>query len=380
MGKIRYRYKTPSQVTDFDTKKYLCTVDGHVPEGGLSLVHSREVALEPLLRRKQRTPILFSEESPQNSLSARVNPETGRTLGKGVQLYRLWFRFLKLALELEEMKVGLVIENHNPKILNHTLPDIPKSVLQRAEKERIQKFEKVTSDKMGLQGMIALFRCKAIQPIKVNRSKYKGWDLDRVLTETFDDWWFGHEGWGYQWKDTGKKRERVYINNPDMDDASRRGHSHLFAGYAPTFLESKDEWIDDDNFLYIRIDKTSQWRDVNSFMSNEVGKRLRKGQPRQFKIGGKSPRVNVIQNNYNALVLSLKGWTDKEICTHKIIYLRKTDENLDSKRTEGDRLSVTKNNKGYPMYGKMVGTQREMGIWHLREVCEGRFGSSKPPK
>ncbi len=379
MQKMKFKYKTKGQVTDFDKKKYFFTVDGDVPDGGITLENSREVALEPLSRRKKRDVVLYSDESSQNTLSARVNTETGRTLAKGLQLYRLWFRFLKLALELENKKVNLVTAKETQiKDLtkNH---DIPSSIIEKSKKERYERRGSKGSQDAGTNPD-AIFRCKVIHPVKVNRKKYEGWDLDRVLTESFDDWWFGHEGWGYHWEPDGKKRKRVYINNPDMDVVSRRGHSHLFAGHAPTFLESKDEWVDDDNFLYIRIDKTSQWRDVSSFVSQEVGKSLRKGVDRKFKISGKSPRVNTIQNNYNALVLSLKGWTNKEICTDKNIYLRKTDENINSNRTEGERLTVTKNNRGYPNFQKTVGTQREMGIWHIFEVCDGRFGIAKPTK
>jgi hypothetical protein len=378
MKKLKFKYKTKDQWSDFDKKKYFFTVDGDVLEG-VTLEHSREVALEPLSRRKQRGDVVYSEESSHNTLSARVNPETGRTLAKGIQLYRLWFQFLKLALELEEKKVGLVVAKDTLiKDLNKH-PDIPSSVIERSKKERYDRRGSKASQDAGTNPD-AIFRCKVIHPVKVDRKKYEGWDLDRVLTENFNDWWFGHEGWGYHWDKKGRGRKRVYIPNPDMDDVSRRGHSHLFAGHAPTFLESRNEWVDDDNFLYIRIDKTSQWRDVSSFVSEEVGKRLRKGVDRKFKISGKSPRVNTIQNNFNALVLSLKGWTDKDICTHEKIYLRKTDESINSNRTKGDRLTVKKNTKGYPSYGGTVATQRDMGIWHIFEVCEGRFGISKPTK
>ena len=47
---------------------------------------------------------------------------------------------------------------------------------------------------LGDSGRHAIFRCRRVQKVKVKRSKYKGWDLERVLTEGFDDWWYGHEG------------------------------------------------------------------------------------------------------------------------------------------------------------------------------------------
>ena len=73
----------------------------------------------------------------------------------------------------------------------------------------------------------------------------------------------------------------------------------------------------------------------------------------------KIPEVLCFKNNYNALVLSLKGWSPKEICLNKDIFLRKTDAHMDAKRTVGDRLTVPKY-KGKPQYPNLVGTQRKV--------------------
>jgi hypothetical protein len=343
----QFRFKTQSQVTEFDRGDYLALIDGDVPEDGVPLVHSREVKLEPLKRQQTRDAVYSSEESTHNRPSARRNVKTGRTLEKGIHLYRLWFRFLKLALELEQMKVDLVVKNHTW-ITNKV--DVPRDVLEQSARERRERFARSGKTAGHFTGdSEKVFRCKVVQKVRVSRDAYRGWDLDQVLTQTFDKWWVTH--------------------------------SHLFEGRLPAFVVSKRDWIDHPDHLYIRIDKTAQWRDVAEFLRTEVSKEM-KGKRASFAISGKNPRVNVIQNNYNALVLLLKGWTPKQICTDREIYLRKTDElePLSGKtpRTAGERLTVPTDKTGKLLYSTLVSKQREMGIWHLLEVCQGRFGIAKP--
>ena len=89
----------------------------------------------------------------------------GKRLDKPIQVYRMWYRFLQLALELEQQKVVLVTK-------------MQKQPLKKPRKDKwgkLQKFE-----------MVPL---KA--RVKVNRKKYEGWDLDSIPTTSFDDWWFG---------------------------------------------------------------------------------------------------------------------------------------------------------------------------------------------
>ena len=47
----------------------------------------------------------------------------------------------------------------------------------------------------------------------VMKQIYKGWDLDRVLTESFDDWWYGHEGWGFNRKNSSSLGSGIYPQN-----------------------------------------------------------------------------------------------------------------------------------------------------------------------
>lgn len=64
----------------------------------------------------------------------------------------MWFLFLKLGLELENQGTILVMKD-STRLVDGT------------------KTKRIT------------------YKIKVNKSKYKDWDLDQVLTLKFDDWW-----------------------------------------------------------------------------------------------------------------------------------------------------------------------------------------------
>ena len=330
-----YLYKTKSEVTDFDTKNYQYLIKGIVPDEPLDLIYSREVARESVARSAKRHQVFYNEDTGHNRPSARKSRDQQRILPKGIQLYRHWFQFLKLAIELEKLKVELVIESHNPRITNWTIADIPPEVIERAKKER-----------QFTDGVDAIFRCKVIQRIKVQKARYRGWDLDQVLESKFNDWW--------------------------------ETHSHLFEGHAPKFIDSKNDWIDSKDVLYVQIDRQTQWRDIQAFMRDEVSKKLRKTESGRYKIEG-SPRVNVLQNNYNALVLLLKGWNAKEICTADKVYLRSTDVSEFANRSETNRLTVPHNKDGQPLYSALVSKQRNMGVHHLLEVCAGRFGSAPGP-
>ena len=109
--------------------------------------------------------------------------------------------------------------------------------------------------------------------------------------------------------------------------------------------------------------------DVRDFITKEVKPQL-SGKPR-FEIDGYT-RPDVIQNQYNALVLTMKGWTAQDICTggpKEAIYLRATDL-----RSKDDRLSVG-TVKGKTLWSSAVTKQRNGGLHHLQEVMKGRFGS-----
>ena len=136
----------------------------------------------------------------------------GKVLDKPIQVYRMWYRFLQLALELEQQKVVLVTK-------------MQKQPLKQPRKDKwgkLQKFE-----------MVPL---KA--RVKVNRKKYEGWDLESIPTTSFDDWWFGDKN-----------------NYP--------AHKELFyPEKSLVVLKKKDDWVEDRNFTYIRIDNRRRINDI----------------------------------------------------------------------------------------------------------------------
>jgi hypothetical protein len=82
----------------------------------------------------------------------------------------------------------------------------------------------------------------------------------------------------------------------------------------------------DPDFLYVRIDPTSKLEDVRNFVTREVQSQIT-GTPR-FAVTG-YPRPDVLQNRYNALVMSMKGISNLDICYGDKIYLRATDTSND---------------------------------------------------
>ena len=86
-------------------------------------------------------------------------------LEKTIHAYRMWFRFLKLGLELEDQNATLIMK-HKRAVWDRTNIN---------EKHWVRVIEK-----------------EIVKKIKVKRSKYQDWDLDEVLTKSFDDWWETH--------------------------------------------------------------------------------------------------------------------------------------------------------------------------------------------
>ena len=113
-----------------------------------------------------------------NRVSSRVFK--GDVLGRSIQMYRMWFLFLRLGLDCEDNDIPIIDHVNNKKI-----------------------------------------------KVKVNKKFYKKWDLDRVRTDTFDDWWLDKK--------------------------------HLFIESEPTIVNEVD---DDDGFVYIKVDKRQKMEDV----------------------------------------------------------------------------------------------------------------------
>ena len=104
----------------------------------------------------------FSKPVKKGSVQKDL-PETGRdstygvrvgsagALPKGIQYYRMWFRFLKLALECEEKQIEVVVK--------------PNTYTKR-------------TDTKGLRGGDTYHIPRETQFLKVDREFYADWDLD----------------------------------------------------------------------------------------------------------------------------------------------------------------------------------------------------------
>ena len=101
-------------------------------------------------------PVAKGKKRGGSDFTSRVGFEGA--LPKPIQYYRMWFSFLKLALECEEKDIEVVLKPNSTKRANRTVWHVPRVTTR----------------------------------IKVNRKFYKDWDLDDVLHQTFREWWDNH--------------------------------------------------------------------------------------------------------------------------------------------------------------------------------------------
>jgi hypothetical protein len=342
--KYKYRYyprdsQKPKDIAERET--YWLSVDGTV-QSKVSLQKSHLIGKLSQDRintiratRKEQGKHNVSSFDPEKEISARVRG--GGTLPVGIQLYRQWFQFLKLALELENLGKNVQL-----------------SVQQRTGDIKNTGFDTPMKDIPYKQrGIGPLSRSKITTKVKVNRSKYEGWDLDQVLSDTFDNWW--------------------------------EPHRHLFEGHYPKILSSKDEWEDNPDFIYVRIDKTVQKRDIQRFVIDEITKDLSiDGSPRYVIDAPLKP--DVLTNAYNCLIHTLIH--DRYVMTDQQFweqgYLRETTASSGIKggtKTGDGKLSVpTATIQGYSgpkkQWGGIIKPRRLDGIRHLINAMDGRFGKT----
>ena len=105
----------------------------------------------------------------------------GYVLDKSIHSYRMWFNFLKLALELEAQNTILVTRNS----------------VQRKYMSGHQSTGRVT------------------HKVRVNRSKYRDWGLHDLLNHNFDDWWQEHKHLFLDQVGRVLKPHDVVSSNPD---------------------------------------------------------------------------------------------------------------------------------------------------------------------
>jgi len=191
--------------------------------------------------------------------------ESGLFIDRPIQVYRCWFEYLKLCLEMEDL--GLSLE---------------KMERVKFDKKKIVGFNQyLTEGSTGITRFRRYEEKSRIWKVKVKRKKYEGWDLDKVLTQSFDNWW-----------------------NP---------HSHLFETKKTIEIKSPDKWIKKPYYRYIRVDTRKRYEDTRSEIDDLMSD-LRKGEKKKelktstskFSVIGK-PRVDTLEVNRNIMV-RFKNW------------------------------------------------------------------------
>jgi len=191
--------------------------------------------------------------------------ESGLFIDRPIQVYRCWFEYLKLCLEMEDL--GLSLE---------------KMERVKFDKKKIVGFNQyLTEGSTGITRFRRYEEKSRIWKVKVKRKKYDGWDLDKVLTQSFDNRW-----------------------NP---------HSHLFETKKTIEIKSPDKWIKKPYYRYIRVDTRKRYEDTRSEIDDLMSD-LRKGEKKKelktstskFSVIGK-PRVDTLEVNRNIMV-RFKNW------------------------------------------------------------------------
>ena len=238
--------------------------------------------------------------------------KNNEVLEKTIHAYRMYFLFLKLGLELEEQNATLIMKQDRYEIVNRYYPS----------EHKVKIADRVT------------------KKIKVKRSKFKGWDLDEVLTKSFDEWW--------------------------------KTHSHLFSEELCKVLEENDTISADKKHITLQIDTTLKLTDIIKVVTSIIKDRRKSNKneiltkKKTFSITGNIHK-DALLSKYNALLLRLEdNLSNQEILTHKHGYIRFNYSTTFNKNGNED---FTK-----PMHSLLNGSSTTLGAKGiLLEVCEGRF-------
>ena len=244
-------------------------------------------------------------------------------LDKTIHAYRIWFLMLKLALELEEQNATLIMKNEQFRYYTSFAGF------------REHKVKEKVSDRVT-------------KKIKVKKSKYKDWDLDAVLSKSFDEWF--------------------------------ATHSHLFSDLICKELSAKYEHYEwgrdrissDRRHLSLQIDTSLKMTDILKVVTSRIKERKKENKDlvvkkkRKYSVSGSIHR-DALLSKYNALILKLENTlSNEEILTHKDGYIRHNYE-----------VSYNKNgNEDYarPIYGLLNGNGTTLGAKQLLvNVCNGFF-------
>ena len=241
--------------------------------------------------------------------------ETGLFIDKPIQVYRVWFEYLKLCLELEDL--GLSLEKMER-------VKFDKKIGVGYTKYKVKELENVITRFRTLEEKTRSWK------VKVDRGKYVGWELDKVLTQSFDTWW--------------------------------KPHRHLFENKKTIEIKSPDRWIKKPHFRYIRVDTRKRLVDTRKEIDEILGdlkgekKDELKTSTSRFNVIGK-PRVDTLSVNRNVMI-RFKNWElDNKGKSREQISVEILEK--ETERMEGKNKDITRRLRDtYPI---MIG------------VCKGEF-------
>ena len=158
--------------------------------------------------------------------------------------------------------------------------------LEMMERVKFDQRKVVSYSKYRTEGETGITRFRRFEvktrkwKVKVKRKKYEGWDLDNVLTQSFDKWW--------------------------------KTHLHLFENKKTIEIKSPEKWIKKPHYRYIRVDTRKRFDDTRSeideILSDLKGEKKKelKTSTSKFSVIGK-PRVSTLVVNRN-IMIHFKNW------------------------------------------------------------------------
>ena len=239
---------------------------------------------------------------PYSGKSFERKVKDGYVLDKSIHSYRMWFNFLKLALELEEQNTVLVTRN---------------SVLRKYMSGH-EETGRVT------------------HKVRVNRAKYRDWNVFEIPHLSFDDWWKEHE--------------------------------HLFLDQVGRVLKPHDVVSSNPDKLTYEIDKRRRLNDViKDLRKHYAEQEIERVSRDEYSIEGKV-RPIVLQNKFNALVLKLEDkLSNQEILSHKDNYIRASDT----------RTAKSRSTNAGRVINELIGGNAQKNSFGAKQillsVCDGYF-------
>ena len=226
----------------------------------------------------------------------------GQVLDKSIHSYRMWFNFLQLALELEEQNTVLVTRNS----------------VRREHMSGHEDTGRVT------------------HKVRVNRAKYRDWNVFEIPHLSFDNWWKEHE--------------------------------HLFLDQVGRVLKPHDVVSSNPDTFSYEIDKRRRLNDViKDLRKHYAEQEIERVSRDEYSIEGKV-RPIVLQNKFNALVLKLDDkLSNQEILSHKDNYIRATDT----------RTAKSRSSNAGRVINELIGGNAQKNSFGAKQillsVCDGYF-------